>query len=104
MKRRRTPVEKHRRIGSESVTMVALGEKSDDRQVIAENAHAAFRAAAALRQRRHRIGSFADGSENIQFDRGFECGRVLISIERIEYESRIRLCSAGLCGHRFSSL
>ncbi|MGC1635081.1 MAG: hypothetical protein WA744_06480, partial [Candidatus Acidiferrales bacterium] len=72
-------------------------EEAVDDEVVAENAHAAIAGLAARSKSRVRRGTLSDGRKDVQFEGGFQCGRLLIGIEGFENSLGVGACGLGAC-------
>ena len=83
---RRTVVEKDRGRGRERIRRPVLGEKTQDGEVVAQDADAALRTLAARRDLGRGGGRAADGGEQSQIDRGLQGRGLLKGIDRFKEE------------------
>jgi len=100
----RAPVEKRRRVLRQRISLLLLFQETHDREVVAKNPHAALGGPAAFRERRGRVGAFADRREYVQIDSRLHRRGVLVRVKRLEDPVRAWFWSAGgarLCGHCF---
>jgi hypothetical protein len=87
--RRRLAVEKDGRVLGQPVRAAAvLNEQADDREKVAQDAHAALGGAGCFRDRRGSSLAATDGGKHVQLNRRPQRGRALVAVERLEDQCR----------------
>src|SRR5580704_12159201 len=88
--RRRLLVEKYRRVPSQAVSGVLLGEEAVNGHEIAENSHTLLAGLSALREFHGSRHACADERENFELNGGFERRGPLKTVQGIEDQEGTR--------------